>query len=94
MNPEDMKNIAKELQQKEETVSTPEELADFIADLLAAYEDGYFESQGVFDYLGGMQGLLTAHRRWAPNVSSGEQMPEQPNWRWVAKLLHSSFWYN
>jgi hypothetical protein len=79
------------LRAQQEAVSNHEELSDFLADLLEAYDDGFFEEQSVTDYLGGMVALLAAMNSWTRNAGWGSSAPEQPDWRWMARLLRAAF---
>ena len=75
-----------------ELVTSHEDLADYINKLLDAYNRSLFEQQGVIDYLEGMEGVTRALDSWARNVGYGSGAPEQPDWRWVARLLHAAFY--
>ncbi|MAO91212.1 MAG: hypothetical protein CMM78_11575 [Rhodospirillaceae bacterium] len=91
MNEEDRLALSSKFQKQQEAVSNHEELSDFLADLLEAYDEGFFEEQSVTDYLGGMVALLAAMNSWARNVGYGPGAPEQPDWRWMARLLRAAF---
>ena len=78
----------------QEAIQTREDLITFMSQLLEAYDDGYFEEQDVVEYLGGFWGLTCALDSWARNVGYGPGPPEQPDWRWVARLLHGAFYHS
>ncbi|WP_420724826.1 DUF7660 family protein [Hwanghaeella sp. LZ110] len=91
MTPDEEEFIKEKLKRLTESVQTHHDLANFIAELLHAYENGYFEEQDVVEYLNGFWGLTRALDSWSRNVGYGSEAPEQPDWRWVARLLHGAF---
>jgi len=76
------------------SVSNHHQLAEFIEELLEAYEDGYFEEQEITEYLGGLWGLTRALDSWLRNTGVADGAPEQPNWSLIANLLHSAFYHS
>jgi len=94
MTPEERNEIRILLNNMMESVKTHHDLAEFINELLDAYENGYFEEQDVVEYLSGFWGLTRALDSWTRNVGYGPGAPEQPDWRWVARLLHGAFYHS
>jgi hypothetical protein len=91
MDEETASALFDKLSLQQEAVSNHKELSEFVMALLAAYEDGYFEEQSIRDYLEGMAHLSNAMDSWARNVGYGPGAPEQPDWPWMARLLHAAF---
>ncbi len=78
-----------EIERKLKTVSTREELVEFVRLISHGYRQGFEEEQSVADFLDGYAALVRALDSWYRNQSL--EKPENPDWNMMARLLDGAF---
>ncbi len=72
-----------------EEINSREELFEFARLLAHGYQQGFEEEQSVADYLKGYAALVRALESWYKNQDL--EMPQQPTWNMMARLLAAAF---
>ncbi len=79
----------KQLKVKLETVSTVDDLADYVEELRHGYESGLLERQPLEEYLSGLSGGLYSVEGLCKNY--GYDLPKKSDWKWFGRFLTVAF---